>query len=232
MFARSASSVPCANTLSADFFTGRDSPVSADSSTFNWTAVNSLASAGTYAPADTSIISPGTSFPAAISKRTPSRYTTAVGADIFFSASRDFSAFSSCTTPRMAFNITMARIITGSVKSVFPSNTEAAKEISAAAIRTRIIKSSNCSKNRRRKLFFFFCVNSFFPYWFRRFAASFADSPPSLLLFCSRTTSAALRVYAAIAIPIPPYLYQSLISAVIAWSLWFTLWYKRIKYSE
>ena len=76
----------------------------------------------------------------------PSRMTRAWGADRLCKASKAFSALLSCTTPIMAFKITMNKIKTGSKNSFgFPSMQAMMKEITAAIIRIKIIMSLNWS---------------------------------------------------------------------------------------
>ena len=75
---------------------------------------------------------------------TPSRMTLAWGADILFSASSAFSALDSCTTPITAFRMTIRTISRGSNSSPqFCSTQITTKEITAAAMRMRIMTSLN-----------------------------------------------------------------------------------------
>ena len=159
-------------TASASFSDGTDSPVKADSSLLRLTLFSSRASAGIKSPASRWIMSPGTSWEASMIFSSPSRRTLARGADIFFRASRAFSALLSCTIPIMALSTTMSRISTGSKNSIGSPSTQAmTKETAAARSRIMIMTSLNCSKNRWRLVFFFFSCNLFSPYWERRWAA-------------------------------------------------------------
>ena len=74
------------------FFTGTDSPVRADSSTYKLSVWIQRTSAGIRSPLSTDTISPGTSREASIFFHSPSRLTLAAGTDNFFNACRDFSA--------------------------------------------------------------------------------------------------------------------------------------------
>ena len=66
-------------------------------------------SATTMSPASSSTMSPGTTSAEGISTRTPPRSTLAVGEDMAFSLSRDFSAFRYWTVPRMALRMSTAK---------------------------------------------------------------------------------------------------------------------------
>ena len=85
----------------------------------------------------------------------PFLFTFATGADIFFSASNDFSAFASCTTPIIAFKTTIVIIIIESIYSPVPCIFATTAEIIAAIIKIIIIKSLNCFKNLTKTLSFF-----------------------------------------------------------------------------
>ena len=87
------------NTISSDdktieesFSAGTDSPVKADSSTLRFTDSISLKSAGMYLPASIITISPTTTSSEGISLIIPSLFTTALGVDKDFKASKAFSA--------------------------------------------------------------------------------------------------------------------------------------------
>ena len=100
-----------------------------------------LPSATTMSPASKNTISPGTICADGISIFLPSRRTFAVGDDMAFKLSRDFSALKYCTVPSIALRIRTAMITI--VLSRFPEKAE----ISAAAMRIITSRSLNCSKN-------------------------------------------------------------------------------------
>ena len=99
------------------FSIGWVSPVRVDSSIESPMQDAILTSAGTRFPASRIMTSPGTSRAESSCFISPSRMTRASGEERFFSASRDRLALASCTTPRMAFMTTIARIMAGSIKS-------------------------------------------------------------------------------------------------------------------
>ena len=93
------------------FSTGTVSPVKLDSSIFKLYVLINLQSAGTTPPASKTTTSPGTNWSLFICLTFPSLLTFTTGAVIFLSASSDFSAFASCTTPIIALNTTIPIII-------------------------------------------------------------------------------------------------------------------------
>ena len=80
---------------------------------------------------------------------TPPLSTLAVGADKVFRLASDFSAFSCCAVPRIAFMVITANITI--VLSTLPETIE----IMAAIIRIITKRSANCSANTLSALFFF-----------------------------------------------------------------------------
>ena len=118
MLSRSPRGAFSSTAASASFSEGTDSPVRADSSLFRPALFKSRASAGTKSPASSRMMSPGTRPEASMTCSAPSRSTRAWGADMFFRASRAFSAFDSCTTPSTALSTTMSRIRAGSKNSM------------------------------------------------------------------------------------------------------------------
>ena len=103
------------NIFFASFSTGMFSPVNAASSIFKLFEFISLQSAGTNFPASSITISPGTISSLETSIIFSSLFTLAVGEDIFWSASIDFSALLSWIKPNIALNITIAIIIIESI---------------------------------------------------------------------------------------------------------------------
>ena len=190
IFERSPSGAFSSTAASASLSEGTDSPVSADSSLFSRTARRIRASAGMKSPASSRRISPGTSSAASMTISLPSRITRACGADIFFSASRAFSALLSCNIPMTALQTTMARMRAGSKNPLgSPSTHATTNDTMAAAIRMRIIASLNCSKNRCAFVFFFFSRSLFCPYLVRRLAASADERPVVWSVSSAESTS-------------------------------------------
>ena len=85
--------------------------------------------------------------------------------------SRDFSAFTYCTVPKMALRMSTAKITM--VLSTFLESAE----ITAAAMRMTTRRSRNCSKNTTNTDFFFPSVSLFSPNLAARLAASSCESP-------------------------------------------------------
>ena len=137
--------------------TGTDSPVSADSSIFRFTASVSTRSAGTWQPASSTTRSPGIRSAAGICLTSSPSRSSACGLVICFSASSDFFAFPSCITPTVAFNSTTARIIAISPYS------RSSREIAAATNRIKIRGSFNCSRKLSAQDFFSSSSSTFFP---------------------------------------------------------------------
>ena len=137
-------------TKSAFFSTGRDSPVSEDSSVFKEKLLIKRKSAGTVLPSSKITISPTTRFSAGISTIFPSLLTVAVGADIFFKASKAFSAFISWMVPIKALIKTTPKIIKTSANPSGPSlsqfNMAKTREIIAAIASTNVIGSAMLSQ--------------------------------------------------------------------------------------
>ena len=167
------------------FSTGTDSPVKAASSIFNELASKRRKSAGTTSPASNRTISPGTNSSLLIVTVWPLRKTLAFGVDISLSASIACSAFASWTTPMIALIMTTAKIIIESTTSW-----ETTAEIIAAASKTMIIKSLNCSKNFCAIDFFLPSSNSLGPYSDKRFCASSFVNPLASVCISSRTCCA------------------------------------------
>ena len=94
-------------------------------------------------------MSPGTIWAEGITSRSPSRSTRAVGADMAFRLSRDFSAFTCWTVPRMALRMSTAKMTM--VLSTLPDT----MEMAAAAMRMTTSRSLNCSRNTCHTGFFF-----------------------------------------------------------------------------
>ena len=92
----------------------------------------------------------------------PSLITLAMGEDRDFKLSRDFSAFSCCTVPRIAFMIITAKITI--VLSTFPDT----MEIRAATIRMITRRSLNCEKKIINGCGGLLSSSSFFPSLSRR----------------------------------------------------------------
>ena len=141
MFNRSPMAKSSAVNVSACFSTGTDSPVNADSSTFNDALSIKRKSAGTISPASKVTISPGTNSSLLTVLNSPSRKTVASGAAISFKALIASSALDSWNTPKTAFSTTTKRIITASTTSPVKA------AIKAATNKTMIMKSLNCAKN-------------------------------------------------------------------------------------
>ena len=117
----------------------------------------------------------------------PSRRTFAWGEDIFFSASKAFSARFSCTTPSTAFSTTTSRIMMQSVHSF-----SAKPEIMAATSRISTITSLNCSRNICSVLRRPAARSWFFPYFSWRSVTWAAFSPASGVTSNSRRAACAL----------------------------------------
>ncbi len=143
---------------SVPFSTGTDSPVRADSSVVRFTASISLPSAGTKSPSSIRTMSPGTSSEAGRFCGCPSLSTLACGELSLRRAAKDFSAFLSCHTPKMALVITIKRITTASVTSL------TRYEIRAAANRSRISGSVSCRHSMANTVGPFCSASSFGPY--------------------------------------------------------------------
>jgi hypothetical protein len=128
------------------------------------------------------MISPGTISSDFIFLISPSLNTFAIGLLIFFNASRASSALLSWESQITAFTNTIKSISHHSKSSPkFHSQILIQADTKAAMINTIIIGSSNCFINLKNRLFFHSSFNSFFPYSFKRFSASFKDSQFSLL---------------------------------------------------
>ncbi len=120
MFRRSAKGVSGARAPPACLWTGRDSPVMADSSACSSAAHSTRPSAGTKSPASKSTTSPGTSW--ALSKRSscPPRTTRVLGAESCCRASRAFRALSSWETEITVLKATINRMMAASNQSSPP----------------------------------------------------------------------------------------------------------------
>ena len=114
---RSASGVVSSSTTSARFEIGSDSPVSAASSTRRSTVEMSRASAGTRCPALTSMMSPGTTVCASMSRSCPVRTTDARGVSSSSSASMARRARHSVRKPMSVLMTRTAAIAAASSRS-------------------------------------------------------------------------------------------------------------------
>ena len=101
----------------ASLVTGRDSPVTADSSAFSPAQSSRRASAGTRSPASSWIRSPGTNRAASMRRSWRSRMTRAWGALICRRASRARWALDSWEREMPALTRTMTRMMTASSQS-------------------------------------------------------------------------------------------------------------------
>ena len=117
MFTRSPSTHSNGMVSLASFSNGTDSPVSDASCIFKLADSINRKSAGTMAPSSIRTMSPTTSSLAGTMLSSPWRKTLAFGALICFKASRELSAFFSCTIPITALIITIVRITLASVHS-------------------------------------------------------------------------------------------------------------------
>ena len=156
------------------------SPVREDSLTFREKFSRMRPSATTMSPASSSTMSPGTTSAEGISTRTPPRSTLAVGEDMAFRLSRDFSAFTYCTVPRMALRMSTAKMTM--VLSTFSDTAE----IRAAMIRMITSRSLNCSRNTWRVLFFLPSDSLLGPYCSARRRTSASDRPLREAFWASR----------------------------------------------
>ena len=109
--------------------------------------------------------------------RAPSRITLALGADMAFKLSRDFSALKCCTVPSTALRMSTAKM------TMVLSASPVAREIRAAAMRIITIRSLNCSRNTWSTVFFLPSLRALGPYCSRRRAASVPERPCCRLLF-------------------------------------------------
>ena len=148
----------------------------------------SSTSSSTEPSSESSTTSPTVSSRDGITLFCPPRMTFACGALIFFSASSDFSALFSCTTPSIALNSTTITMIRLSIHS--PGST--IMEISAAKIKTMISGSVNCSKKRFSKESFLTSCSSLYPYRSVRSFACCSVSPALRSLPNSSITSCAV----------------------------------------
>ena len=115
--ARSPSTHSCGIISLASFSDGTDSPVSDASCIFKFADSINRKSAGTIAPSSIRTISPTTSSLAGTILSSLWRKTLALGALICFNASRELSAFFSCTIPITALIITIVSMTIASVHS-------------------------------------------------------------------------------------------------------------------
>ena len=183
-------------TAAASLSTGTDSPVSAASSIFRDAELISLRSAGTTSPASSRTMSPRTSSSVGITFLSPPRITFAYGLLLLFSASRAFSALLSCTSPMMAFSMTMRSIIPLSISSEYSFLTMAIiAETAADTSKTIIIGSTNCDKSLSMNGFFFAPSRAFLPSLARMSAASSSVSPCGDECVSFRATSKSLSKY-------------------------------------
>ena len=113
--------------------------------------------------------------------RSPSRNTRAVGADIAFKLSRDFSALQCCTVPSTALRMSTAKMTM--VLSALPESIE----ITAATTRMTTSRSLNCSKNTCHTGFFLSSRRVFGPFFSMRSWACWVVRPSSRLSMAWRT---------------------------------------------
>ena len=140
-------------------------------------------SATTMSPASSSTMSPGTIWAEGITSRSPSRSTRAVGADMAFKLSRDFSALQCWTVPSTALRISTAKMTM--VLSTLPDS----MEITAAAMRITTSRSLNCSRNTCHTGFFFSSRSALGPNRSSRSWACWEVRPSSLLSTAAKTCS-------------------------------------------
>ncbi len=174
--AASASTPVCLSTVT-------DSPVSADSSIFSWAISIRRRSAGTWLPASSSTMSPGTSRAAGTTCRCPERSTVARAAASCCSAASARSARQACTKPITALSNTITRIASVSTSSPITPET------TAAPSSTRIMKSLNWSSSSATGVRRAAPVISFVPCFSARRAASASSSPSAGSTPCSRASS-------------------------------------------
>ena len=117
-------------------------------------------------PASSRTMSPGTTSAEGISTRTPPRITLAVGEAMALRLSRDFSAFSYWTVPRIALSTSTAKMTM--VLSTLPEKAE----ITAAIMSMSTMRSLNCSRKTWSVLFFFPSESLLGPYCSARRRAS------------------------------------------------------------
>ena len=166
-------SAASAATGSTDFWTGTDSPVSADSSIWRLRAVIRRRSAGTRSPDARCTRSPGTSSSAGMVMRLPSRTTVALSDSMLRMAFSACSALPSWMKPIAALITTTPTITAAS--TISPSRALTA----AAAISTRIRILLNWAANRHSALRPAGGVRRFGPCRASRSAASSALRPLS-----------------------------------------------------
>ena len=159
------------------------SPVRELSFTCNDAAEIILPSAGTISPCSIITISPTVMSAASMIQTLPSRMTLAVGDDIDFSASSDFSALKCWIVPSTAF-IVITQMITIALSRLLVKT-----DISADMISIMTRRSANCSANTCSTPFFFFSAISFLPYLHCLSVASSLVSPSLLVLSSDRTFS-------------------------------------------
>ena len=175
-------------TGSTRLLTGWDSPVRAASAMRKEAREVSRRSAGTIAPSWRTTRSPGTSSAASTCCSTPSRITTAVGADMARSAAIACSARRSCTTPITALSSTMT------VMTIVSAGSPTIPEMSAATTSSAIIGSATWSRIIRQRLRPGSTGRTLAPYAVRRRRASSAVRPRVASEAMAATTSAASRV--------------------------------------
>ncbi len=173
--------------------TGKDSPVSADSSISRLLASIIRRSAPMRSPLENFTMSPTTSSLDGNLTHFPSRMAATWGAESSFNAWRDFSAFLSWKKPRNPLITTMAIIAIASMYS--PKR----PEISVAASKTSTIKSLNCSTNTRMAGFFSPSVNSLNPCCCWRAFTSLCVRPCCLSVFVTSTIAFSPNSYHFIA---------------------------------
>ena len=169
--------------------TGTLSPVRAASSIFKEALSNRRPSAGTESPASSSTTSPGTSSSECRITIFPSRRTLQVAAVMVCSASIAASALLSCTTPKMAFSRTTARMMITSAHSFSPDSMPVKALTPAAIIRMINMGSFSCAINFCSHVAFSASFSLLGPYCSSRLAASAELKPSGEVCKVSRTFS-------------------------------------------
>ena len=157
MFFRSPRATSSPGMTSAVFSTPSLSPVRELSLTFREKFSRMRPSATTMSPASSSTMSPGTIWAEGTMVRAPSRRTLAVGEDMAFRLSRDFSALKCWTVPRMALRMRTAKMTM--VLSALPETAE----IRAAMRRITTRRSLNCSRKTWMGVLRLPSARAFFP---------------------------------------------------------------------
>ena len=174
-FFRSPTPIASFATKEASFKQGKDSPVNEDSLLLSEKDSRILISAGTILPSSRITMSPGTRSFASTERILPPLRTLARGEDIFFKASKAFSAFFSWTVPITALIRTTAKIMATSMNSshscpgsTFPwviFKTAKMRERTLAPSKMNVMGSLKLEKKVLISESFFFSSKRFSPYW-------------------------------------------------------------------